>query len=190
MDTTETLTRWTVRGAFALYVLALALRIRAANRADRRPSADLLPLNLRRRAADPPVLARWLWTGACALLFAHVGFAFHGFHHWSHRAAYAETARQTAELFGIDWGGGLFANYAMLLVWLVDVFGWWHSGPPSLRRPALRTWLAQGFLAFMWFNATVAFGHGSVRWVGLAGFVTLAVCYFLYLRKPDYRSDG
>src|SRR5262245_35746347 len=60
--------------------------------------------------------ARWLacarlaWTLGCAFFIAHVASAFHFFHGWSHAAAYRETARQTAELTGLRWGGGIFLN--------------------------------------------------------------------------------
>ena len=34
-----------------------------------------------------------------------------------------ETARQTAEVFGINWGGGLFINYTVAILWIGDVAG-------------------------------------------------------------------
>src|SRR5262245_8758576 len=100
METAEALTRWTARGAFALYVAALAMRPRAVGR---QPSADTCTREDRRRAADPLRAARWMWTAACMLMLAHVALAFDAFHHWSHHAAHDDTARQTKELFGIDW---------------------------------------------------------------------------------------
>ena len=60
--------------------------------------------------------ARLAWTVACVGLLAHVAFAFHFYHGWSHGAAYRDTARQTDEVVGLNWGGGLYVNYALLIV--------------------------------------------------------------------------
>ena len=111
----EWLTRWTVRIALSLYVLTAALRL-----ADRE-----------RRTA------RLAWTLGCALFLAHVAFAFHFFHNWSHGHAYAETARQTRELFGLDWGGGLYLNYVFTLAWAADAGYWWWRGLDAVRPAAL-----------------------------------------------------
>src|SRR5882762_2048787 len=113
--TGDWLTRWTVRGALALYALAITVRLAApARRAE----------------------ARFLWTAGCLLFLAHVAAAFHFFHGWSHAHAYRETARQTRELFGIDWGGGLYLNYLFTLAWAADAAYWWWGGLDGYdRRP-------------------------------------------------------
>jgi hypothetical protein len=108
-------------------------------------------------------------------LLAHVFCAFHFYHAWSHDAAYRETARQTDELFGINWGGGLFINYALIAGWLADVAWWWVRGVDSYRqRPwfLLAAW--HGFVIFIIFNATVVFKTGLARWIGLA--ICLGLC--------------
>jgi hypothetical protein len=113
--------------------------------------------------------ARVVWTAACASLIAHLISAFHFYHGWSHAAAYVDTARQTEEVFGANWGGGLFINYALLLAWIVDIAWWWRSGLDSYRKrpwPVIAAW--HGVLVFIIFNATVVFGDGIVRWLGLA----------------------
>jgi len=51
--------------------------------------------------------ARLAWTLGCIGMLAHTACAFQFYHGWSHAAAYQDTARQTAEMFGLDWGGGL-----------------------------------------------------------------------------------
>ena len=99
----EFLTHWTARTALALYVLGLVVRLMAAGR---RPW---------------PNLARLCWSAGCLAFLLHVVSAFHFSHHWSHRAAYEATARQTAEVVGLDWGGGLYANYAFAALWAADV---------------------------------------------------------------------
>jgi len=101
MDLGDLLTRWTVRLAVALYLVSLLLRLRAGGRHARLAAARLS------------------WTGGCFAFLAHVAAAFHFAHHWSHGAALAATAERTAEVVGWHWGGGLYANYAFALVWLV-----------------------------------------------------------------------
>ena len=155
MDAGELLTRWTVRLALALYVLALVLRATAA---DRRPGL---------------AWARLAYSVGCLAFLLHVVFAFQFYHHWSHHAAYAATARQTAEVVGLQWGGGLYANYGFALIWLADVIWWWRGLGRYEARPREVGWAVQGFLAFIAFNATVVFATGAVRWLGLAA------CLFL-----------
>ena len=113
-------------------------------------------------------LARAAWTAACAALLAHVACAFHFKHGWSHEAAHRDTARQTAEVFGLDWGGGLYVNYALAALWVADVCYWWFGGLRAYRRrpwPLVVAWHA--FLLFIVFNGTVVFAAGFVRWAGL-----------------------
>src|SRR5579884_2872153 len=112
MDTGELLTRWTVRVAVVLYVLSLLLRLR------RQPSG-----------------ARRAWKLGYAAFLVHVACAFHFYHGWSHRAAYAATAQRSAEVIGLAWGGGLYANYAFAALWGADVAWWWLSPRGYLQRP-------------------------------------------------------
>jgi len=125
------------------------------------------------RSAD-----RWTrlaWTIGCAALLTHFICAFQFYHSWSHQAAYIETARQTAEVVKINWGGGLFINYAVAILWLTDVAWWWFAGLSSYRRRSwLITLLWHGFLLFIIFNATVVFKDGLTRWIGLL--VSLTLC--------------
>src|SRR5437588_6620968 len=100
------MTVWSVRIAFLLYVLALAAW-------------------LTRR----PVAARYAWIAGFCFYVVHVAAAFSAFYHWSHVAAYRETARQTSDLFGIHWGGGLYFNYLFTAVWAGDVVWLWMNRP-------------------------------------------------------------
>ena len=79
-------------------------------------------------------LARWAGTLGCLGLLAHVICAFHFYHGWSQAAAYRETARQTAAVTGLNWGGGLWINYLLLAAWTADVIWWWRSGDDAYRR--------------------------------------------------------
>ena len=143
--------------------------------------AALIPLS--RVRPKLAASARLIWTLACVSLLAHVASAFHFYHHWSHDAAYRDTARQTDDMFGITWGGGVYFNYALVFFWILDVAWWWVRGLEAYRqRPWLLTIAWQGFLIFMFFNAAVVFGSGIVRWLGLAICSGLAVIWSIATR--------
>lgn len=111
--------------------------------------------------------ARWLHTLGWGALLAHILGAFHFQHGWSQTAALAETARQTRQLTGLDWGGGLFVNYFFALVWTLDVLRAWtveHAGP---HRASRLDWAVRGFFLFMIINGAVVFVDGPARWLGL-----------------------
>jgi hypothetical protein len=115
----------------------------------------------------------------------HLLCAFHFQHHWSHAAAYEHTAQQTAALVGLAWGGGIYVNHVFALVWGADVVWWWCAPQSYQTRSRWFEWTVQGFMAFIAFNATVVFGAGAVRWVGLAASMWLAVLLlFAILRRP------
>ena len=135
--------------------------------------------------------ARVIWSVACASLIAHFISAFQFYHGWSHAAAYHDTAHQTAEVFGFNWGGGLFINYALLVAWIVDIAWWWRSGLDSYRRrpwPLVIAWHA--FLIFIIFNATIVFGDGIVRWLGLALCVLLTLAWLGIVKASRLGSEG
>jgi hypothetical protein len=146
MEHGELLTRWTIRIAMALYVASLATR------------------------GFSPRWSRVAWTAGCGFYLAHFICAFTYFFHWSHAEAYAFTARTTAEVVGLDWGGGLYINYVFTLVWLADVCWWWTDRP----RPRWIGWAVHLFMGFIAFNATVVFATGFSRWFGIASCVLLA----------------
>ena len=144
MDAGESLTRTTVWLALALYVAGELVQSLRWNRT-----------------------ARVLNTAGCLAFITHVGCAFHFYHHWSHASAYAETARQTAEYFGVNWGGGLYFNYAFLVLWIVHAIRSWTK--PAGSRPPVRwiLWFTRGFILMMIFNGAVVFARGPIRWFGL-----------------------
>ena len=136
-------------------------------------------------------ITRLAWTVAVLALSAHYIFAFQFYHAWSHDAAYIETARQTAEVFHVNWGGGLFINYALLVLWMTDVGWWWLRELNSYRR---RPWLLilfwHGFLIFIIFNATVVFKDGKLRWVGLLICVSLVVSWLVTYHSRNRNSPS
>jgi hypothetical protein len=144
---------WTVRLAVALYLTSLVFRLSARNR----------PRWL--------AIARAAWTAGFIAFLIHVASAFHFVHHWSHAEAYAATAQQTQAVTGLNWGGGIYANYLFTLIWGGDVAWSWFHPARYLSRSKFIEYVVQCYLAFITFNATVIFGHGLIRWAGAAGFV-------------------
>jgi hypothetical protein len=141
---------WTIRIAGILYVIAIAQMIR------RRP-------------------ARVYWIVGCAFYLAHVAAAFHYAYHWSHAVAVQETARQTEALFGLNWGGGIWFNYAFTAIWTADAF-WWLIAPGSRQsRPAWIDTAVHSFMAWMFVNGAIVFPRGPARWIaaGLAAALLL-----------------
>ena len=166
----EWLTRWTVRLALCLYAVTVALRLTGPNY---------------------PRPARIAWTLGCALFLAHVGCAFHFVHGWSHARAYAETARQTRELFGLDWGGGLYFNYLFTIMWVADVAYWWAGGLDAYeRRPRQVEVSMHAFIALMAFNGAVVFARGVTRWVAVAITVGLALLALARSGRIGERRGG
>ncbi len=128
-----------------------------------------------------PTAWRWgrlAWTAGAVLLIVHVAAAFHFRHGWSHRRALESTAAQTAAVTGLDWGGGLFVNYAFIALWAADVLSWWrHPAAYAARGRKRRSALAAAFL-FMFFNGAVLFAHGAMRWFGAACVAAAAAAWY------------
>jgi hypothetical protein len=116
------------------------------------------------------------WLGGWLVFLVHVAATFHFAHGWSHAAAYEHTERTA----GI--GEGIFVNYLFGLVWGLDV-AWLMGFPASYaRRPRWVGWAVHGFLTFVVFNATVVYGTGVSRWLGMIVFAVLGWCW---LRSRD-----
>src|SRR5262245_33012813 len=134
-------------------------------------------LRLARREATPSP-ARALWAAGAALAAVHIAFAFHLRHAWSHASAVAETARQTEQLVGFRFGGGVFVNYAFLAVWTADAL-WWGLSPASFaRRPPALDAAVRLFLLFIVVNGAIVFAHGPVRVLGASSLAALAVAWY------------
>lgn len=150
-------TRGTAMVAFLLYVLAFVPRDRHA-------------------------WSRVWWSAGAAVFLVHVICAVHFVHHWSHADAYAATRRQTYELAGLDWGGGMYFNYVFTVLWVADAAWWWASPVSHEKRERAVTYALHGFMLFMWFNGTVVFGGEFARWVGVVGFVVMVVWWLRWKR--------
>lgn len=148
-------TRFTAWLAFAAWFTSLALPREPVTGAPTRGPASIL----------------WLFGGL--VMVVHVVLAFQVYHAWSHANAVTETAHQTRELTGIDWGGGVWLNYFFSFVWLGDAA--WRLVAPRAHaiRPPWLAVLTHAFLAFIWFNATVVFGSWPMRVAGVLVFAAL-----------------
>lgn len=154
-------TVWTARLAVACY----AARVLA-------DAGDIGSLRLR----------RCVWTAGWACFVLHVAAAFAFVHGWSHDAAYRETARQTAAVTGLNWGGGLWVNYAFLIPWTADAAAWWAVGPEYPRRLRRAYAVVQAVFAFLMFNATAVFGPAFWRPVVAAFGLLLATALVVRAR--------
>ena len=162
MSPGELLTRGAIFVALSLAVVGSTERLLAADRASRR-------------------WTRWAWTLACVAYLVHVVAAFRYHYDWSHAVAYRATARQTAELFGIDWGGGLYVNYLFTAAWVADVvYRWWRpEGRRRLPEAVVTGWRL--FFLFMVFNGAVVFGSTPARWLGSVVCLALVALWWLPL---------
>ncbi len=174
MDTGELITRGTIWLALVLYV-----------------AAEAVSREFRARTSLGQLfcVSRSLNTAGCVVFLCHVAAAFHFYHDWSHAAAYADTARQTAEFAGWNWGGGLYINYAFALVWLVEVVWAWAAPTRFQHRAGWLTWSLRGFFLFMIFNGAVVFVRGRMKWFGLILCLVLVICWWRK-RMVDPRSPS
>lgn len=147
MDTGHWLTRATIWLALTLYV-----------------AGEIVPAAVRTNQSLR--IARILNSLGCVAIFAHVWCAFQFHHHWSHDAAYVETARQTAAYFGWNWGGGLYFNYAFLLLWAGLMIWSWIDPRQFAQHRGWLLWTTRSIFLLMIFNGSVVFVHGPMRWSG------------------------
>ncbi len=156
---------WSIRLCLLAYALALGGWIRA-------------------RPRPPGVRVRCAWTAACALLVFHVVCAFHLEHDWSHERAESATRRDTLETLGVDWGGGVWINYLLLVVWSADAAWWWISPRRYHRRPRLLGISVHAFIAFVALSGAVLFETGLIRYVAITTAITLIVL------RTGYRENA
>ena len=168
MELAEWLTRGTVWLALSLYV-----------------AAEMVAAF--RTGASTSAIARWLSGLGAAIFLLHVVCAFHFYHQWSQAVAYADTARQTAEFSGWNWGGGLYLNYLFAFVWLIELT--WSGASPTTfaHRPRWIGRAVRVFFMSMIFNGAVVFARSPMRWYGLVLCVLLVVCWWRFWKQA---ADG
>jgi hypothetical protein len=111
--------------------------------------------------------ARALWTSGAGLTLVHALAVFHYNHQWSHAAALAHTAQQTAALTGLHWGGGLYVNYAFIALWVGDAVLWWRDRPSYERRSRASRDALLALFVFMFVNGGIVFASGPARAIGI-----------------------
>jgi hypothetical protein len=125
-----------------------------------------------------PQAAKWAWRASLLgvlLCIVHIAIVMGLRHGWSHDAAVRDTARQTMEVFGAEFGAGVYVNYAFVMVWLAEL-GWWRTDPAGYaRRGRLVVWLLRGFYFLILVNAAVIFVRPQFRIAGLL----IVVAWFL-----------
>jgi hypothetical protein len=126
--------------------------------------------------------ARLFWTVGAALTLAHVVAVFHYIHGWSHAAAVEHTARQTASLTRLSWGGGIWVNYAFIALWIGDALSWWRDRLSYEGRSALARDALLAVFVFMFVNAGIVFAQGTARAVGTAAVATALLARFNAVR--------
>ena len=124
---------------------------------------------------------RWAWAIWCAGLIAcviHIVIAMAHHHHWSHDSAVLETARLTAAVYGVGWGGGVYVNYLFVGIWLAQLV-WWRVAPRRFQeRPAWVLWAERVFSLVIIVNAAVIFAAPDRRMVGAAVTAALIAAWF------------
>lgn len=122
-------------------------------------------------ALDTGRRRRWPWAAWAAgvvLTAIHIGVAMAEAHGWSHALAVAATARATEAMFGLDWGGGVYVNYAFVAVWAAETV-WWGLWPAAYaQRSGAVRWTLRAFYFVIIINAAVVFVAGWRRGLGAA----------------------
>ena len=117
----------------------------------------------------------WAWWASASgvvLLAIHIAIALDAVD-WSHAATVAATSRATREIFGIDAGAGVVANYIFLAVWAFETI-WWRANPAAYgARSVPIRWTLRGFALVMILNAAVIFVPNWRRWLGVG--ITAAI---------------
>jgi hypothetical protein len=108
-----------------------------------------------------------LSLGAVSYL-VHVATAFEVHYDWNHATAYTQTAIQTSAATGMNWGGGIWINYAFTALWISEVLWWWVGAENYRHRPRLAEHAIRGIFLFMILNGAVLFVDNPMRWAGIA----------------------
>ena len=136
-----------------------------------------------------PAVPRWAWRVSLAgalLCVVHIVIAFESRHHWSHDAAVQATARQTASVYGVAWGGGVYVNYVFVAVWLMELWQWRTRPAKYFARSSAALWGVRAFFFVIIINAAVVFAAPSHRAAGMA----LTAALLLAWRLSWLMADG
>ncbi len=126
-----------------------------------------------------------------AMMVVHILIAMGFRHEWSHASAVAATAVQTRDVYGVDWGGGVYVNYGFVVLWGLAVLGclgvgvvgcWGAAGAGGAAggrggRNAVVRVVRWAFLIVI-ANAAVVFAGGWRRLLGVAIVSALVAAWF------------
>ena len=136
-------------------------------------------------------VARWAWPVSLAgalLSIVHIVIAFGHHHHWSHASAIDETARQTASVYGVAWGGGVYVNYVFVGAWLAELWGRrTRPAAPFTRHPGI-VWALRAFFFTIIFNAAVVFASPRMRPAGAVLSIVLVLIWVAPFGRRTERS--
>ena len=127
----------------------------------------------------PAPLTWWACAIGVLLLVVHIAVAMAVAHNWSHQASVDATARQALAVYGLDWGGGVYANYAFAAVWLFEVIRWRIRSATPTPRHAPTVWAIRVFYLVMILNAAVIFAPAPRRFAGAA-----MLLFLLWIWRP------
>lgn len=164
MDSGELITRGSVWIALSCYAVSELL---SAMRPERERAA----------------ISWWFNVAGCIFFLGHIASAFHYFYHWSHAAAYAETARQSKQMTGWNSGVGLYINYIFALVWVSKVIRTRTTRVVSWAGRKIWSWMARVFFLFMIFNGAFVFVRNEYRWLGLALCLLVLLSWGLRIKR-------
>ena len=125
-------------------------------------------------------------------MLVHILVAMGWRHGWSHASAGLATAQQTREVYGLDWGGGVYVNYAFIRTWCWMVICW-VPGCRGAGVPGCGFWFlvraaGQAFFAIVIANAAIVF---AVGWRRVLGVLIVGVLAFAWTRRgPEVRRPG
>ena len=118
-----------------------------------------------------------IWMIGFTVFVMHFISAFHYKYEWSHVKALEFTAKQTFEITGVETSIGLYFNYFFTLTWLCDLLWLKLANQSYENRPRWLSHTIHGFMAFMWFNATVIFGSPIGQLIGGIAFLGLGILW-------------
>ena len=121
-----------------------------------------------------------VWLAGALLCVLHIGIALGHHHHWNHAAAVTETARQTAAVYGLAWGGGVYVNYVFAAVWLAELWYWRTRPAGYFERSPILLWGVRAFFFIIVFNAAVVFAAPRTR---VAGVVLTAALLLIWAKR-------
>jgi hypothetical protein len=108
-----------------------------------------------------------VWLLGALVCATHIAIALSWRYGWNHDLAIRATARQTAAVYGIEWGGGVYLNYLFVAIWMIEGL-WWALRPAAYPlRPQSLKWATRLFYLVIIVNAAVVFAGGPGRLAGV-----------------------